>query len=187
MVTKCLYAWHINFVRILRNSNRNSGHNHYSTLLWRHYECFGVSNHQPHDCLPNRLIRRILKKTPKLRVTGLCEGNSPVTGEFPAHRASNAKNVSIWWRHHDFVELHVEKFTWGTKHSEKHANNQHSLPCSNFIFNVSTLRYPLTDCVWPLLSMYSAIFLPRIIYPLVHIVTNTELPQRQWSNLEGYR
>ena len=34
-------------------------------------------------------------------VSGLCEGNSPVTGEFPAQRASNAENVSIWWRHHD--------------------------------------------------------------------------------------
>ena len=30
----------------------------------------------------------------------LCAGNSPVTGEFPAQRASNAENVSIWWRHH---------------------------------------------------------------------------------------
>ena len=27
-------------------------------------------------------------------------GNSPVTGEFPALRASNTKNVAIWWRHH---------------------------------------------------------------------------------------
>ena len=27
-------------------------------------------------------------------------GNSPVAGEFPAQRASNAENVSIWWRHH---------------------------------------------------------------------------------------
>ena len=35
-----------------------------------------------------------------LRVTGLCAGNSPVTGEFPAQMASNAENVSIWWRHH---------------------------------------------------------------------------------------
>ena len=26
---------------------------------------------------------------------------SPVTGEFPAQMASNAENVSIWWRHHD--------------------------------------------------------------------------------------
>ena len=38
-------------------------------------------------------------KTSKLRVTGLCPGNSPVTGEFPAQRASNAENVCIWWRH----------------------------------------------------------------------------------------
>ena len=39
-------------------------------------------------------------KTSKLHVTGLCEGNSPVTGEFPAQRASNAENASIWWCHH---------------------------------------------------------------------------------------
>ena len=45
------------------------------------------------------------KKTAKLRVTGLCAGNSPVTGEFPAQRASNAENVSIWWRHHDFLRM----------------------------------------------------------------------------------
>ena len=44
--------------------------------------------------------RRRSKKAAKLRVTGLCKGNSPVTGEFPAQRASNAENVSIWWRHH---------------------------------------------------------------------------------------
>ena len=41
------------------------------------------------------------KKTSKLRVTGLCEENSPVTGEFPSQGASNAENISIWWRHHD--------------------------------------------------------------------------------------
>ena len=40
------------------------------------------------------------KKTSKLRLTGLCVGNSLVTGEFPAQMASNAENVSIWWRHH---------------------------------------------------------------------------------------
>ena len=46
------------------------------------------------------VYRRRSKKTSKLRVTGLCAGNSPGTGEFPAHMASNAENVSIWWRHH---------------------------------------------------------------------------------------
>ena len=71
-----------------------------TSLQWRHSEHDGVSNHQPHDCLLNRLFRRRSKKTSKFRVTGLCEGNSPVTGEFPQQRVSNTKNVSIWWRHH---------------------------------------------------------------------------------------
>ena len=52
-------------------------------LRWRHNEYDGVSNNQLYDCLPNHLFRRRSKKTSKLRVTGLCEGNSPVTGEFP--------------------------------------------------------------------------------------------------------
>ena len=55
-----------------------------TTLQWRHYERDGVSNHRRLDCLLNRLFRCRSKKTSKPRVTGLCEGNSPVTGEFPA-------------------------------------------------------------------------------------------------------
>ena len=70
------------------------------TLQRRHNECDSVSDHQPHDCLLNRLFGRGSKKTSKLRVTGLCAGNSPGTGEFPAQIASNAENVSIGWRHH---------------------------------------------------------------------------------------
>ena len=46
-------------------------------LRWRHNERDSVSNHQPHGCLLNGLFRRRSKKTPKLRVTGLCVGNSP--------------------------------------------------------------------------------------------------------------
>ena len=33
-----------------------------------------ISNHQPHDCLLNRLFKRRSKKTSKLCVTGLCAG-----------------------------------------------------------------------------------------------------------------
>ena len=40
------------------------------------------------------------RKYQKLRVTGLCAGNSPGTGEFPVQMASNEENVSIWWRRH---------------------------------------------------------------------------------------
>ena len=46
-------------------------------LRWRHNDHDGVSNHQPYHCLLNRLFRRKSKKTSKLRVTGLCVGNSP--------------------------------------------------------------------------------------------------------------
>ena len=70
-------------------------------LRWRHNDHAGVSNHQPHGCLLNRLFRRRSKKTSKLRVTGLCAGHSPGSGEFPAQMASYAENVSIWWRHHE--------------------------------------------------------------------------------------
>ena len=66
------------------------------TLQWRHNELAGVWNHQPRDCLLNRLFRRRSKKTSKFRVTGLCVGNSPGTGEFLVQMASNAENVSIW-------------------------------------------------------------------------------------------
>ena len=40
--------------------------------------------------------RRRSKKTSKIRVNGHCEGNSPMTDEFPVQRASNAENISIW-------------------------------------------------------------------------------------------
>ena len=68
-----------------------------------------VSNYLPHDCLLNRLFRRKSKKTSKLRITGLSAGNSPETGEFSAHTASNAENVSIWWRHHVFLRRVFKK------------------------------------------------------------------------------
>ena len=73
---------------------------HPNPLHRRHNGRNSVSNHQLHNCLHNRLFRRRSKKTPKLRVTGLCVGNSPGTGEFPAQMASNAESLSIWWRHH---------------------------------------------------------------------------------------
>ena len=43
-------------------------------------------------------------------------GNSPATGEFPAQRACNAENVSIWWRHRG-------KFWYAASNSELLADN----------------------------------------------------------------
>ena len=62
--------------------------------------------------------RRRSKKTSKLRVTGLCEGNSPGTGEFPVQRASYtemfpfddvimAHGIVLQWLYDEFaVDLH---------------------------------------------------------------------------------
>ena len=52
------------------------------------------------------------KKTSKLRVTGLYEGNSPVTGEFPAQMASSAESVSIGWRHHAVILCSIASGWW---------------------------------------------------------------------------
>ena len=78
-----------------------------STLHWRHNDHGGVSNHQPRAFLLNCLFGRRSKKTSNLRVAGLCVGNSPGTGEFPAQMASNEENDSNWWRHH------------GSRHSDR--------------------------------------------------------------------
>ena len=76
-------------------------------LLWWHNGLDGVSNYRRLDSLPNRLFKRRSKKISKLCATGLCAENSPVTGEFPAQRASNAANVSIWWCHHDIIAVYL--------------------------------------------------------------------------------
>ena len=79
-------------------------------LRWRRNGRDCVLNHQPHDCLLNRLFRRRSKKTSNRRVIGLCAGNSPGTGEFSAQMASYAENVSIWWRHHGFLVCTESKY-----------------------------------------------------------------------------
>ena len=106
------YSKIFNLSLILRSQGSTTERNLWlkqTSLRWRHNERDSVSNHQPHDCLLNRLFRRRSKKTSKPRVTGLSEGNSPGTGEFPAQMDSYAENVSIWWRHHVNRQKFVSK------------------------------------------------------------------------------
>ena len=81
------------------------------TWQWCHNERDGVSNHRRLDCLLNRLLRCRSNKISKLRVTGLCEENFPMTGEFPAQRASNTENVCIWGRHR-FHSVNLQMGQW---------------------------------------------------------------------------
>ena len=84
-----------------------------SSLHWRHNDHDGVSNHQPHGCLLNRLFRRRSKKASKLRVTGLCVEFTG-TVEFPAQSPVTRKMfpfddvimimASKWWSLNSFEE-----------------------------------------------------------------------------------
>ena len=87
---------HMSTKKVWFNHNKTK----HKKLQWRHDEHVGDSNHQPSICLFNRLFRHRSKKTSKLRVAGLCEGNSHMTGEFLTQRTSNAEKVSVSWRHH---------------------------------------------------------------------------------------
>ena len=77
----------------------------WKSLQWRHNDRDVVSHDQPNVYLLKRLFRRWSKKTSRFRVTGLCEGKSPMPGEFSAQWTSNAENVSIWWSHHYYLAM----------------------------------------------------------------------------------
>ena len=70
---------------------------HGLSLQWHHNGHNGISNHQPHDWLLNRLFKCRSKKTSMLPVTGLYAGNS---------LATNVETVSIWWHHHVMMSWH---------------------------------------------------------------------------------
>ena len=92
------------------------------TLQWHHNGRDDDSNHQPHHCLLTSLFRCRSKKTSKLRATGLCAGNSPVTGEFPAQMASNAENVSI------FDDVIMKQYQCQWSNPEGHKKSPSSRP-----------------------------------------------------------
>ena len=92
-------------------------------LQWRQN---GRQNHQPHDCLPNHLFRRRSSETSKFRVTGLCAGISPRPVNSTAQMASDAGNVSTWWRHHG---IGVQVSEWNSLSPCKEAMNDIPLYC----------------------------------------------------------
>ena len=64
--------------------------------------------------------RRRSQKTSKLRITGLCEGNSPVTGEFPTQRASNAEMLPC-------DDVIMQETILSTKNTVRFCNYQNTL------------------------------------------------------------
>ena len=146
----------------------------------------GVSNHQPYNYLLNLSFRRRSKKTSKLSVNGLCIGKSQVIGEFPARRASNAENVSIWWRHHvqgnvfhsDSHKGHNEDQWCRAIKTHSHKNSKmldfHKYPIAHISTNKSflyhlniiqrhVLKIALNSCLSDL-SNYSRMFINQDLY-----------------------
>ena len=109
-------------------------------LQWHHDEHYGISDRWHLACLLNCLLRRRSKKTPKICVTGIWEGNSLMTDEFPT------QNVSIRLRHHMckilcwfhhsltkyFILIYMEFKTWN---------------CIYIIFTIATqIFFRQTEC-----------------------------------------
>ena len=109
------------------------------TLHWRYNGHDGASNHQPHHCSLNRSFRRRSKKTSKLRVTGLCARNSPVTGEFHTQMASKTENASNWWRHYEGSEI-----PWYIRQARKNGLITHN----NDYFGCYVIHLRCIHCKW---------------------------------------
>ena len=125
---------------------------YYAQLRWRHNGRECVSNQQPRHCLLNRLFGRRSKKTSKLRVTGLCAGNSPGTGEFPAQMASNSEYVSISYKYNNFtyvIFLYTNRsIQYPQKLTEMLIEKSSAFPCSEYVNNKQTSLSNLGKLKW---------------------------------------
>ena len=103
------------FYSLFGYQQRDMGVPHCWTFVWRIRVWLGPPHTHYNDVIMGAIASQITsltivystvysdadqRKTSKLRITGLCVGDSPGTGEFPAQMASNAESISIWWRHH---------------------------------------------------------------------------------------
>ena len=95
------------------------------SLQWRHNDHDGVSNHQPHGCLLNRLFRRRSKKTSKLRVTGLCVGNSPGPHKGSVTRKMFPFEDVIMWVAEIWLQDNAQSCWWFVRPGKSHNEFTH--------------------------------------------------------------
>ena len=124
-------------------------------LQWRHNDYCSVSNHQPHGCLLNRLFRRRSKKTSKLRVTGLCAGNSPGPVNSP-HKGPVTRKMFPF----DDVIMHCMMSNYIESVFMKITDNAmafvYRLPNSNIVQFTGTLNNILGNIYMPCYIMLTA-------------------------------
>ena len=119
------------------------------------------------------------KKTPKLCVTGFCEGNPPVTSGSPSLRASYAEKVSIWWRHQGF-RWQTAMSAWGLRTACPISRNRASV--------LSRIRQ-----LWIFSSFYEdvqrfkTVYVKYISRPLTICFMSSFLLQSCWTVVDFYR
>ena len=116
----------------------------------------------------------------KLRVTGLCAGNSPVTGEFSTQMASNAESISIWWRHHDDVQLVGYRY-----YSQWYSGNQSS---NGYVYIVSDWC-PCTGGTYKKCGNYQR--QGQILWDVINYLSQTLMPAYKssivsWSKMPQF-
>ena len=165
--------------------SRRCGYERDKTLQWRHNGRDGVSNHQPHDYLLNRLFCRS-KKTSKLPGTGLCARNSPVTSEFQAQRPSNVETVSIWWRHPEMPDDQLPQQPMPTLNT--FINRLFIGKCIKCQYSLAqkVLKRPSWRSNWYLFAQCSAIFKLLFSYRILVADCDScnaviELEEQVWS------
>ena len=142
-------------------------------LRWLHNELVGVSNHRRLDCLLNRLFRRITKEAPKLRITGLCEGNQrwpvdsphkgPMTRRWSSVRLGPTSHTALPVREHEppttkewwIADLPTSQGLYSLNVETSYRKISWSLEAARFGFGLFQLLWNLTGI--------SAAALPRCL------------------------
>ena len=134
------------------------------SYLWLHITV--TSNYQPYHCLLSRLFRCRSKKTSQIRVTGLCAGNSPVTGEFPAEKASNAEIVSIWWclMNMPWSEYSPKGCLYQHKHDRTRSLGS-GIGASNFVLHFHIVHPCIRNICWSYLRLLTDLGVWSVLLP----------------------
>ena len=137
---------HASRLRPLISSDGAVASNRYSPSIWAHYRDVIMNAHS--------FAQAQIKENIKAPCHWPCEGNSPVTGEFPAQKASNTENVFIWWRHHVPVDWQrpghittIHQYAYSYSRVYIYDISSESLP-SNKAEQKTNLRMKKVNNVW---------------------------------------
>ena len=104
---------------------------HAIIIWWRYMSVLARPNHRQLDCLCNSLLGLKTKRASRLVPLGPCEGNPPMAGKFPSHRARDAETFLCHdndgeWRRNNGCNYHIGA-TIGLANGHQGFNNNNRL------------------------------------------------------------